>query len=163
MAARAAQRALELGDRHRGLRRARAAAAPQEQPGGDGQHGQPGERRCSTIGTHGVPSSGAAARRPGSDGRSPPRLGGPTLAPGPEVAPSSLGCERAGAAAGVGSKVTQPMPRYQTSTHEWASRSRTTYSLVLVSSDPEVKPVTTRVGTPAIRSSSAIAPENCWQ
>ena len=55
------------------------------------------------------------------------------------------------------------MPRYQTSTHEWASRSRTTYSFVLVSSEPEVKPVTTRAGTPAIRSSSAIAPENCWQ
>ena len=28
---------------------------------------------------------------------------------------------------------------------------------------PSVKPVTTRAGTPAIRSSSAIAPENCWQ
>ena len=110
-----------------------------------------------------MPASGAAARRPGSDGRSPPRLGGPTL-PGPLVGPvASSGCERGGASAGVGSNVTQPIPPYQTSTHEWASRSRTTYSRVLVSSEPDVKPVTTRAGTPAIRSSSAIAPENCWQ
>jgi hypothetical protein len=55
------------------------------------------------------------------------------------------------------------MPAYHTSTHEWASRSRTTYSRASESSEPDVKPVTTRAGTPAIRSSSAIAPENCWQ
>jgi hypothetical protein len=120
-------------------------------------------RTASAIGSQLVPSSGAAPGRPGSAGRSPPRLGGPALPPGPEVVPSSLGCERGGALAGVGSNVTQPMSRYQTSTHEWASRSRTTYSRVFVSSEPEVKPVTTRDGTPAIRSSSAIAPENCWQ
>ncbi len=64
---------------------------------------------------------------------------------------------------GVGSKTTQPTLGYQTSTHEWASRSRTTYSLASRSSAPEVKPVTTRDGTPAIRSTSAIAPEKCWQ
>ena len=28
---------------------------------------------------------------------------------------------------------------------------------------PVVKPEATRAGTPPIRSSSAIAPENCWQ
>ena len=55
------------------------------------------------------------------------------------------------------------MPGYQTSTHEWASRSRTTYSRVLESSAPVVNPVDTRAGMPAIRSSSAIAPEYCWQ
>ena len=62
--------------------------------------------------------------------------------PRPPLAPASFGLRRAAArSAGVGSNVTQPMPRYQTSTHEWASRSRTTYSRVLVSSEPEVKPV----------------------
>ena len=84
----------------------------------------------------------------------------PTGAP---LAPASLGCDRGGAEAGVGSNVTQPMPSYQTSTHECASRSRTTNSRVLASSEPDVNPVTTRAGTPPMRSSSAIAPENCWQ
>jgi hypothetical protein len=37
------------------------------------------------------------------------------------------------------------------------------YSPVLESVAPVEKPVATRAGTPPIRSSSAIAPENCWQ
>ena len=53
-----------------------------------------------------------------------PRLGTGTLA-------GSSDCELAGDAAGVGSKVTQPMPGKYASTHEWASRSRTTYSFAL--------------------------------
>ena len=36
--------------------------------------------------------------------------------------------ERAGVAVGVGSNVTQPMPSNHASTHECASRSRTTHS-----------------------------------
>ena len=104
-----------------------------------------------------------AERRPGSDGRSPPRLGGPALPTDEPLEPPSFGWLRGGAVAGVGSNVTQPMPLYQTSTHEWASRSRTTYSRVLESSEPDVKPVETRAGIPAIRSSSAIEPEYCWQ
>ena len=36
-------------------------------------------------------------------------------------------CDSAGAAAGVGSNVTQPIPRKKTSTQEWASKSWTTY------------------------------------
>src|SRR3954467_10587485 len=104
-----------------------------------------------------------AERRRGSDGRSPPRLGGPRLPAFALDVPPSLGWDRGGAIAGVGSNVTQPMSRYQTPTHEWASRSRTTYSRVLESSEPVLKPVATRAGIPAIRSSSAIAPEYCWQ
>ena len=55
------------------------------------------------------------------------------------------------------------MPGNQTSTHEWASRSRTTYSRSSSSNEPGEKPVATRAGTPPMRSSSASAPENCWQ
>ena len=69
----------------------------------------------------------------------------------------------AGAVAGVGSNVTQPIPVNHTSTQEWASRSRTRNSPVSRFSEPGEKPETTRAGTPAILSISAIAPENCWQ
>ena len=120
-------------------------------------------RPRSTYQPHQVLCSTTAARRPGSLGRSPPRLGGPRLDEPPPFGPPSFGWERAGADAGVGSNVTQPMSWYQTSTQEWASRSRTTNSRVLASSEPDVKPVDTRAGMPAMRSSSAIAPEYCWQ
>ena len=62
---------------------------------------------------------------------SPPRSGAPGSEDAPAPPPSSSGWERAGEDAGVGSNVTQPMPAYQASTHEWASRSRTTYSFAL--------------------------------
>ena len=66
-------------------------------------------------------------------------------------------------AVGVGSNVTQPMPSNHASTHEWASRSRTTHSPWRLRKPPGEKPVATRVGMPPKRSSSAIAPEKCWQ
>src|SRR4051794_7853948 len=44
------------------------------------------------------------------------------------VAALPLACEEAGDADGVGSKGTQPIPLNQTSTQEWASKSRTRYS-----------------------------------
>ena len=47
------------------------------------------------------------------------------MSPVPAEAAVPSACERGGAAAGVGSKTTQPMPSNQASTHEWASRSRT--------------------------------------
>jgi hypothetical protein len=71
--------------------------------------------------------------------------------------------ERAGVALGVGSNVTQPMPSNQVSTHEWASRSRTTHSPWRRRKPPGEKPVATRAGMPPMRSSRAIAPEKCWQ
>src|SRR5204862_3580575 len=46
-------------------------------------------------------------------------------APAALAAVSPLDCDSAGAAGGVGSNGTQPMPLKYTSTHEWASRSRT--------------------------------------
>ena len=144
--ARAAQRALELGDRRprpAGCRRGGGAGATASTPpAATASRGEREQRdqhpRGALLGGGGAAAGvrrqvAAEARRADAGAR-------------PGLAPSSLGCERGGAAAGVGSNVTQPMPRYQTSTHEWASRSRTTYSFVLVSSEPEVKPVTTRVG-----------------
>ena len=65
-----------------------------------------------------------------------------TLASGPprrarHSPPSSaLDWEPAGAGEGVGSNGTQPMPPNQTSTQEWASRSRTSYCLVARSKSP---------------------------
>ena len=41
--------------------------------------------------------------------------------------------------------------------------SRTTISPRLSSRVPGEKPAAIRAGMPAMRSSSAIAPENCWQ
>ena len=82
-------------------------------------------------------------------------------APAPALA--SPGWDRGGAAEGVGSRVTQPNDGNHTSTQEWASRSRTTYSFSVRSSAPVVKPAATRAGTPPMRSSSAIAPLYCWQ
>ena len=41
--------------------------------------------------------------------------------------------------------------------------SRTTYSPRSRSSEPGAKPAATRAVTTAKRSSSVIAPENCWQ
>ena len=79
------------------------------------------------------------------------------------LGPTSESCERAGEAEGVGSYVCQPMPGKYASTQEWASSSRTMYSLRLVSKRPGLKPDATRAGTPPIRSISAITPENCWQ
>ena len=76
---------------------------------------------------------------------------------------SALDCDSAGERAGVGSNGTQPMPVNQTSTHEWASRSRTRYSRVSLLYEPGEKPAATRAGMPAMRSISAMAPENCWQ
>jgi hypothetical protein len=105
-----------------------------------------------------VPSVAACPAR-GSSAPPPPRSGASPTAP----LARSLPCERGGAEDGVGSKVTQPMSGNHASTQECASRSRTTYSLALRSSEPEVKPVATRAGMPPIRSSSAIAPEYCWQ
>ena len=75
----------------------------------------------------------------------------------------ALDCDSAGAAAGVGSNGTQPMPVNQTSTHECASRSRTRYSRVSLLYEPGEKPAATRAGIPDMRSISAMAPENCWQ
>ena len=83
--------------------------------------------------------------------------------PGIGFAARVSNCDEAGASPGVGSNVTQPIPSNHTSIHEWASRSRTTYSCVLLSSVPGAKPATTRDGIPSIRSISAAAPENCWQ
>ena len=71
--------------------------------------------------------------------------------------------ERAGVALGVGSNVTQPRPSNHASTQEWASRSRTTHSPWRRRKPPGEKPLATRAGTPPMRSSSAIAPEKCWQ
>src|SRR5215213_9778844 len=111
-----------------------------------------------------VPSCGASSRLLSrSPRRSPPRSGAVAVPAFGNSPTSSPGWERAGAAAGVGSRVTQPMPGNQASTQEWASRSRTTYSFCFSSKAPVVKPVATRAGTPPIRSSSASAPEYCWQ
>jgi hypothetical protein len=76
---------------------------------------------------------------------------------------AARGPNSAGATDGVGSNVVHPMPGNQASTHEWASKSRTTQSRRVSSRLPGVNPVATRAGTPAIRSSSAIAPEKYWQ
>src|SRR3954463_1978258 len=69
----------------------------------------------------------------------------------------------AGESDGGGANGPQPILLNQTSTHEWASRSRTRYSFATWSKLPGVKPPATRAGMPSIRSISAIAPENCWQ
>ena len=66
-------------------------------------------------------------------------------------------------AAGVGSKGTQPMPAKNTSTHEWASSARIFQVPDTGSYDAGAKPDATRAGIPSMRSSSVIAPENCWQ
>ena len=76
---------------------------------------------------------------------------------------SPLAWAEAGADVGVGSNGTHPISSNQTSTHECASRSRTRNSFVAGSFTPGAKPEATRAGIPLIRSSSAIAPENCWQ
>ena len=111
-----------------------------------------------------VPSSGASERLLSrSPRRSPPRSGAVWLPAFGSSLRLSPGCARAGAAAGVGSRVTQPIPGNQASTQECASRSRTTYSFSFSSNAPVVNPVATRAGMPAIRSSSASAPEYCWQ
>ena len=47
--------------------------------------------------------------------------------------------------------VLEPIPVKFTSTQEWASKSRTTYSPVLRSTAPLEKPVLTRAGMPARR------------
>src|SRR5205085_2740450 len=62
----------------------------------------------------------------------------------PATRVSSPSCERAGDVDGVGSRVTQPMPGKKTSTHECASRSRTTYSRRSASYAPGEKPAATR-------------------
>ena len=74
------------------------------------------------------------------------------------AAVSEVDCDPAGDSDGVGSNGTQPIPLNQTSTHEWASKSRTAYSFVAGSSAPGAKPVATRAGMPSIRSINAIAP-----
>ena len=75
----------------------------------------------------------------------------------------ALDCDSAGERAGVGSNGTHPMPVNQTSTHECASRSRTRNSPESLLNEPGAKPAATRAGMPAMRSMSAMAPENCWQ
>ena len=88
-----------------------------------------------------VPSSGASARLLSrSPRRSPPRSGAVWVPAFGSSLRLSPGCARAGAAAGVGSRVTQPMPGNQASTQECASRSRTTYSFSFSSNAPVVKP-----------------------
>ena len=69
----------------------------------------------------------------------------------------------AGAAPGVGSKVTQPIEGKKTSTQSCASVSSTRKLLRSGSRPPGAKPVATRLGMPSMRSISAMAPENCWQ
>ena len=59
--------------------------------------------------------------------------------------------------------MTQPKSSNHASTHECASVSRTIQACLRLEKPPGEKPVTTRAGTPPIRSSSAIAPEKCWQ
>jgi hypothetical protein len=75
----------------------------------------------------------------------------------------SLSWVSAGAAPGVGSKVTQPMRGKNASTQLWASVSATRKLVLDEVRPPVAKPAATRLGMPSIRSISAIAPENCWQ
>jgi len=77
--------------------------------------------------------------------------------------PRPLDCDFGGATAGVGSNATHPMPLKYTSTQEWASKSRTVKPLPVRSGVPALNPAATRLGIPAMRSISAIVPENCWQ
>ena len=72
-------------------------------------------------------------------------------------------CERAGVDEGVGSNVTQPNGSNHASTQECASVSRTIQASLRLEKPPGLKPVATRAGTPPMRSSSAMAPEKCWQ
>ena len=81
----------------------------------------------------------------------------------PAVGASEAICERAGVAAGVGSSATQPKRSNHASTQAWASVSRTIHAPLRLEKPPGVKPAATRAGTPPMRSSSAIAPANCWQ
>ena len=94
---------------------------------------------------------------------SPPELAEPGWGASRPSASGPSPARSAGAAGGVGSKVTQPSSGKATSTQEWASRSRTRYSPVSRLNEPGENPETTRAGMPDILSMSAIAPENCWQ
>ena len=60
----------------------------------------------------------------------PPHAESRPRRPPAALAAAAVDCDSAGEAAGVGSNGTQPIPVNQTSTHEWASRSRTRYSRV---------------------------------
>jgi len=63
---------------------------------------------------------------------------------------------------GVGSKVTQPTPGKNASTHACASLRLTTNVSGLVRW-PVAKPTATRAGMPLKRSNTAMAPAKCWQ
>ena len=109
------------------------------------------------------PAAAAPASIPWPPSVPPPGMSGSNALPRRSGSWAPNRCDSAGAAAGVGSNVTQPMPRKNTSTQEWASKSWTTYEPFWLLGLPGAKPLTTRVGMPIIRSISAIEPENCWQ
>ena len=112
-----------------------------------------------------MPLAGSAAARAGRAAAAGRGAGGVGDGSASGALPGVIAatCERAGVAGGVGSNVTQPSavePRLDprvgvgVADHPFAEAPR---------KPPGVKPVATRAGIPPMRSSSAIAPEKCWQ
>ena len=184
-AARAPERGLELGDRAverragaragaGGAARRRATAPARAAPAPSSAHvHQRGRRRPprlarpSSLGSAGRSRRSAPAGRRGRARRAaaPPA---PAASSPPRRHRRRRHRERGdlGARGRRGRRRVERHPAERSnhaSTHAWASVSRTIQARCRCEKPPGLKPVATRAGTPPMRSSSAIAPEKCWQ